>query len=97
MKLRQLYLIPAFAVTATAVGIGVASTAAADCNYSGGTTLCASGGTVTGGSAPAPGSFNPYPCRNDPALCNYYETWDPNIYLDVGRPGGGIGNRPGRG
>ena len=51
MRLR-LHLIPVFALTAAAVGIGVAAPAAADCNYSGGSTLCSSTGTVRGGSAP---------------------------------------------
>ncbi|MCI4674728.1 hypothetical protein [Candidatus Mycolicibacterium alkanivorans] len=112
MQKRQLYLVPAFAVAATVVGMGVASPAAADCNYSGGSTLCSSG-TVRGGSAPPQATFDPYPCYGDPT-CDYYDNWDPNIYLDLpgigggrpgvgggpiipgGRPGGG-GGRPGRG
>lgn len=103
MQLKWLYVIPVFAVATAAVGIGAAAPAGADCNYSGGTTLCSSGGSVRGGSAPPPATFNPYPCTGDPT-CMYYDNWDPNIYLDLpgigigggGRPGGG-GGRPGRG
>ena len=111
MQVRPLHLIPVLAVAAATMGIIVAPSAAADCNYSGGSTLCASG-TVRGGSAPPQATFNPYPCSGDPT-CDYYDNWDPNIYLDPpnigiggpgvgggpiipGRPGGG-GGRPGGG
>ncbi len=101
MKSKPIYLIPLFAVATASLGIAVASPAGADCNYSGGSTLCSSSGEVRGGSAPPPATFNPYPCTGDPT-CMYYDNWDPNIYLDLrpirpggpGRPGGG-GGRPG--
>jgi hypothetical protein len=96
VPLRPSFLVPLFVVATAALGIGFAAPAAADCNYSGGTTLCSSTGTVRGGSAPPPATFNPYPCNGDPT-CDYYDNWDPNIYLDIGRPGIGIGGRPGRG
>lgn len=92
MQLRELLMIPALAVTVTALGMATAPTAAADCNYSGGTTLCASGGSVRGGSAPPNAPFDPLPCDFSDPLCYYYDDWDPNIYLDtpnvgIGRPG----------
>lgn len=89
MQLRRLCLISVILVSAAAGGLEVASPAAADCNYSGGSTLCASG-TVRGGSAPPQASFDPYPCYGDPT-CDYYDTWDPNIYLDLPDIGGGPG------
>ena len=92
VQVRPLHLIPVLALTVATVGIVVAPSAAADCNYSGGSTLCASG-TVRGGSAPPQATFDPYPCNGDPT-CMYYDNWDPNIYLDLGRPGGGGGGGP---
>lgn len=100
MRLQHLCLIAAVAVGATVVTVGSAAPAGADCNYSGGSTLCSSAGEVRGGSAPPPATFDPYPCTGDPT-CMYYDNWDPNIYLDLtprprppGSPGGP--NRPGR-
>jgi hypothetical protein len=103
------YLIPALGVAATLVLVEAPS-AGADCNYSGGSTLCSSTGTVRGGSAPPPQTYDPYPCSNGDPLCTYYDDWDPQIYIDLppirpGRPGGGGGGpiigggggRPGRG
>lgn len=87
--MKPLRLIPVLAVAATTVGIIAAPSAAADCNYSGGSTLCASG-TVRGGSAPPQATFTPYPCTGDPS-CLYYDNWDPNIYLDLPNFGGGGG------
>lgn len=100
MHAAKLHLIPLLAMASAAVGLSVAAPAVADCNYSGGSTLCSSSGEVRGGSAPAPSSgYSPYPCVNDPT-CLYYDNWDPNIYLDLGRPGnpgGPVGpGRPGR-
>ncbi len=97
------YLIPMLGATAALVTVGAPS-ATADCNYSGGSTLCSSTGTVRGGSAPAQ-TFDPYPCSNSDPLCAYYDDWDPQVYLDIDRPGGPnrpgggpiIGGRPGRG
>ena len=77
MQLRQLHLIPVLAVAATTVGIVVAPSAAADCNYSGGSTLCASG-TVRGSSG-APTNvpaYDPGPCVGDPT-CDYYDNYAP--------------------
>ena len=91
MQLRMLHLVPGLAVAAVA-GILLAPQAVADCNYSGGSTLCASGGSVRGGSAPPNAPFDPLPCDFNDPLCYYYDDWDPNIYLDV--PVGGFG-RPG--
>jgi len=92
VQVRPLHLIPVLAVAAATMGIIVAPSAAADCNYSGGSTLCASG-TVRGGSAPPQATFNPYPCSGDPT-CDYYDNWDPNIYLDLPNVGGGGGGGP---
>ncbi|MCV7230469.1 hypothetical protein [Mycolicibacterium komossense] len=105
------YLIPALTAAAALVTV-TAPPAAADCNYSGGSSLCSSTGTVRGGSAPAP-TFDPYPCSYNDPLCAYYDDWDPQIYIDLppirpGQPGGGGGGggggpiiggggRPGRG
>lgn len=107
MQLRVLLMIPALAVTVTALGVAATPMAAADCNYSGGSTLCASGGSVRGGSAPPPNApFDPLPCDFSDPLCYYYDDWDPNIYLDppnvgLGRPGpvdpGYSAGRPGIG
>lgn len=109
MHARTGYLIPLLAVATAAVSLSVAAPAGADCNYSGGSTLCASG-DVRGGSssAPAPSApYSPYPCLdfNDP-LCLYYDDYDPGIIFDLpnvgiggGRPvdpGYGVG-RPGGG
>jgi hypothetical protein len=102
------YLVPVMG--AAALGIVLAPQASADCNYSGGSTLCSSTGTVRGGSAP-PQTYDPYPCSNGDPLCAYYDDWDPQIYIDLppirpggpggpNRPGGGPiigGGRPGRG
>ena len=96
MRRRMHCVIPAAIVAAIAGGITAASPAVADCNYSGGSTLCSSTGEVRGGSAPPPATFNPYPCTGDPT-CMYYDNWDPNIYLDlpdIGGGGPGIGGGP---
>lgn len=105
MHAAKLHLIPLLAIASAALGLSVAAPAGADCNYSGGATLCSSSGEVRGGSAPPPSSgYSPYPCGSDPS-CLYYDNWDPNIYLDwgnIGRPGrpgggGGIGGGGGGG
>lgn len=94
-------ILTAGAAVAALATVG-ASPALADCNYSGGTQLCSSGG-VSGGSS---GSFDPTPCDrnsatrlNDP-LCTYYDDYDPQIYLNPPNrpvdPGYGAG-RPDRG
>lgn len=103
-----MYAIPMLSVAAM-LGVSGAPTASADCNYSGGSTLCSSTGSVRGGSAPVQ-TYDPYPCSNADPLCAYYDDWDPQIYIDgpdrpnrPGRPGGGGGpiigggGRPGRG
>ncbi|MCB0931361.1 MAG: hypothetical protein KDB71_05610 [Mycobacterium sp.] len=89
------------------MGVIAAPTAAADCNSTGSTTLCASGGSVRGGSG-APASvpvYDPYPCVGDP-WCDLYDNYNPGIEWDLpdinrpGRPGGPDGpggpSRPGR-
>lgn len=99
MQVKLGYLIPILSAAAAMAGIVTAAPAAADCNYSGGSTLCSSTGEVRGGSAP-PQSYSPYPCSNGDPLCAYYDDWDPQVYIDVGpiRPGGPGGpNRPGGG
>lgn len=85
MRLRYL---GASVVAATALaGVVVAPPAAADCNYSGGTTLCASGdvrGGSSNGSPPSPAApYSPYPCYDygDP-LCLAYDNYDPGIIFD---------------
>lgn len=92
---------------AAAIGIALAPAATADCNSTGNSTLCATGGDVRGGSSYSPPSapYSPYPCYNygDP-MCLYYDNYDPGIIFDPpnwgiggpGRPGGG-GGRPGGG
>ena len=90
MHLNELALIPAVAVALAAVGIAVAPSAVADCNTTGGSTLCSSSGTVKGSSG-APTSvptYNPYPCYGDPT-CDYYDTYDPGISWDLPNLGGG--------
>ncbi|CAN5709603.1 hypothetical protein BH09ACT8_BH09ACT8_44500 [soil metagenome] len=98
-----MYAIPLLSVASTLAIVG-APAATADCNYSGGSTLCSSTGTVRGGSAPPPPTFDPYPCSTADPLCAYYDVWDPQIYIDrpdrpdrPNRPGPGGGGRPGRG
>jgi hypothetical protein len=97
MYTRLEYLIPILGMAAGLIIMGPPP-AGADCNYSGGATLCSSTGSVRGGSAPAP-TFDPYPCSYGDPLCAYYDGYDPQIYLDIDRPGSGPGgpNRPGGG
>jgi hypothetical protein len=107
MQVREFYLIPVLAVAATTLGLVAAPSAAADCNYSGGSTICAHG-TVRGSSG-APTSvpaYDPYPCTGDPT-CYLYDNYDPDIIVDPSPPirpirpggpggpggGGGIGPR----
>ena len=83
MKVSALCLVPALAVTATAVGFAFAPRAEADCNTVTGSTLCASG-TVSG-SAGAPTSipqYSPYPCYGT-STCDYYDIYDPGISWDL--------------
>lgn len=109
----QLRYFGASAVIATALaGVAVAPPATADCNYSGGSTLCASGDVRGGSSTARPGAsapYSPYPCYDygDP-LCLAYDNYDPGVVFDLpnvviggGRPvdpGYGVpGGRPGGG
>ena len=91
------------------VEVAVSPPATADCNYSGGSTLCASGdvrGGSGGGSAGPSAPYSPYPCYDygDP-LCIAYDDYDPGIAFDppnrINRPvdpGYGVpGGRPGGG
>jgi len=104
MTSRQPCLIPMLGATAVSAALLAAPTAAADCNSVGNSTLCSSGGSVTGSSG-APTyvpTYDPYPCVGDP-LCSYYD-YDPGIIFNPpdwggGGIGGGIGGggRPGGG
>lgn len=83
MKVNLLCVVPVWAIASTALAIGVAPSALADCNTVTGSTLCASG-TVSGSSG-APTSvpqYNPYPCYGNPA-CDYYDIYDPGISWDL--------------
>jgi hypothetical protein len=94
---RKLTLVPVLAVVVATLGVAVAPTAVADCNSTGGSTLCSSSGTVTGSSG-APTSvprYNPYPCYGSPT-CDYYDTYDPGISWDLPNLGGGGGIFGGR-
>lgn len=108
-KMPYLAVLVSVPVMASA-SLAVSPSAFADCNYSGGSTLCASG-DVRGGSSGAPqgrsAPYSPYPCYDygDP-LCLAYDDYDPGIIFDPpnviiggGRPvdpGYGVG-RPGIG
>lgn len=108
MKFGKLSLCGLVAGSAmAAVAIAPSPPAIADCNYAGGSTLCASG-DVRGGQGGAPASsapYSPYPCYGygDP-LCLAYDDYDPGIVFDppnviIGGPvdpGYGVG-RPGIG
>jgi hypothetical protein len=87
VKVKVLGIVPALAITATAVAFAVAPSAKADCNTVTGSTLCASG-TVSGSSgAPVSvPSYSPYPCYGNPT-CDYYDIYDPGISWDL-RPNG---------
>lgn len=111
MRLKSYSLSLVALATVSLVGVALAPSAAADCNFSGGSTLCASG-DVRGGSKNSPQSsgapYSPYPCYDygDP-LCLYYDDYDPGIVFDLpdrvnrpvdpgfGRPG--VSGRPGGG
>lgn len=111
MRLKSYSLSLVALAAVSLVGVALAPSAAADCNYSGGSTLCASG-DVRGGSKSEPQSsgapYSPYPCYDygDP-LCLAYDDYDPGIIFDppnviIGGgvrpvdPGYGVG-RPGIG
>ncbi len=97
MQTRMRHLIPGLAAATVVAGIVIAPTAWADCNSTGGSTLCSSGGTVRGSSgAPAElPTFDPYPCVGTPG-CDYYDSYDPGLIFDLPNFGfgGGGGNRP---
>jgi hypothetical protein len=86
------------AAAASALGILVAPTAAADCSTRGAATIC-SQGEVRGGNGPSPvATYDPYQC-SDPYLCTYDPliVIDPDWGIDIGgggRPGGGGGIGP---
>lgn len=95
----RLHLLVAVAVAAAmaSAGVVVAPLAGADCNYAGGSTLCASG-DVRGGTSnsPSPSApYSPYPCYDygDP-LCLYYDDYDPGAIFDPPNLGIGIGGGP---
>lgn len=92
MQVRTLAVASMLATAATALGIAIAPTAAADCNTVTGSTLCASG-TVKGssGAPTSVPSYNPYPCYGDPG-CDYYDDYNPGIIFDL--PGINWGVRP---
>ena len=98
MRSRQRYLILGLALTVAPIVIVVAAPqAGADCNYAGGSTVCAQGEVRGPDGVPrAGGPVVPYPCEND-WYCG--TDWDLNFDMDpgfgVGLPGrpGGIGPR----
>jgi len=96
VTVKQRYLVGGLLAAAAASGIVVAPTASAECQYSGGATVCAQG-SVRGGGQPAPstgGLYYPYPCQDD-WLCG-----DGGVTLVFGGGGGnngGGGLRPGGG
>ena len=98
MRKSQRYLIVAVATVAVPIAVVVAAPqAGADCNYAGGSTVCAQGEVRGADGVPrASTPYVPYPCEND----WYCDTdWDLNFDMDpgigVGLPGrpGGIGPR----
>lgn len=85
MRLRYLGTCVVTAATGL-TGVTVARPAAADCNYSGSTTLWASG-DVRGSSGGAPTSstapYSPYPCYDyAESLCLAYDNYDPGVIFD---------------
>ncbi len=96
MKAKQPYLIGGLVTAAAAVvGVIVAPTAVAECQSSGGATVCAQG-SVRGSGQPAPstgGVYYPYPCQDD-WLCG---DGGVTLVFGGGDGGGGGGNRPGGG
>jgi hypothetical protein len=67
MRSARRYVLGGFIAVATAaVGISVASPAQADCQDSGGVTVCAQGSVTGGGqSADSSGPYMPYDCQDD--------------------------------
>ena len=103
MSVPKRLIIAMLTVAVATLGVWAAPSASADCNSTGGSTLCASGGTVKGSSgAPANlPTYNPYPCYGTPT-CDYYDTYDPGIAWNLpsfggGRGGGGNGTGGGGG
>lgn len=98
MRSIQRYLISGLALTVapiTVITIVNAPVARADCNYAGGSTICAQGEVRGADGVPrAATPVVPYPCEND-WYCG--TDWDLDIGWDPGRPGigrpGGIGPR----
>ena len=100
MRSIQRYLISGLALTVapiTVITIANAPAARADCNYAGGSTICAQGEVRGADGVPrAATPVVPYPCEND-WYCG--TDWDLDIGWDPGRPnrpgggGGGIGPR----
>ena len=100
MRLTQRYLIVGLVSTMVPFTIvATAPTAGADCNYAGGSTICAQGEVRGADGVPrAATPAVPYPCEND-WYCG--TDWDLDVDWDPGpnRPwlpgggGGGIGPR----
>jgi hypothetical protein len=95
VRLRQRYLTLGLALTMAPIGIVVtAPPAGADCNYAGGSTVCAQGEVRGPDGVPrAATAYVPYPCEND-----WYCGTDWDLNIGIGRPGGiggpgGIGPR----
>lgn len=98
MQVRRLLVLPLLALGSTAMSIAVAPPALADCNSTGNSTLCATGGDVRGGSSYSPppsAPYSPYPCVDygDP-MCLYYDNYDPGVIFDRPNWGIGIGGGP---
>ena len=96
MRSTQRCLILGLASTMVPIAIvAMAPPAEADCNYAGGSTVCAQG-TVRGadGVPRAATPVVPYPCEND-WYCG--TDWDLNVDWNPGRPGIGGPGGPGGG
>jgi hypothetical protein len=83
---RRYLALPGLVAVAATIGIVAAPSAAAECNSSGGATVCAQG-DVRGGSGggSTTGAYYPYPCEDD-WLCGDGEL---SVILDPPSIGGG--------
>ena len=67
MRVRQRYLMPLLAATATAAGIAAGPPATADCIDGGGVTICSQGDARISNTTTLPVAepYVPYPCHLD--------------------------------
>ena len=101
-SLKRCLILGLASTTVPIAVISIAPPAKADCNYAGGSTVCAQG-TVRGadGVPRAATPVVPYPCENDWYCGTEWDLdvdWNPGPPIDIGRPGrpgggGGIGPR----